>query len=120
MKLTIRRNQADIKGFFGNHKGVIFKLYGKCEVTSDELSLIERYKAQEHILVSGKFNNATVGNDQPFNITVNSLLWGTTFETGNLQALLKLEEDLKESCRSLKTLLEVMSSFGGEEVLEIV
>ena len=36
MKLTIKRNQADVKGLFGGHKGVRFSLYAKANITSEE------------------------------------------------------------------------------------
>ena len=39
MKLTIRRDQAAKKGVFGGHKGMIFSLYCKVEISSEEQEL---------------------------------------------------------------------------------
>jgi hypothetical protein len=50
MKLTIRRNQADVKGLFGGHKGVRFSLFGRVQVSTDENALIERYKVGDYAL----------------------------------------------------------------------
>lgn len=43
MKLVIRRNQADMKGFFGGHKGVKFSLFAKADITEEEQALIRKY-----------------------------------------------------------------------------
>jgi len=37
----------------------------------------------------------------------------------DVQKLLGLEDEVKSGCQNLKSLLEVISSFGGEEVIEI-
>ena len=52
MQLTITRNQADIKGLFGGHKGVSFSLSGQCSVSADEKALIERYKVGSYELAA--------------------------------------------------------------------
>lgn len=116
MRLVIRRNQADVKGLFGGHKGVSFSLFGKCAVSDSERALIDRYKVGEYILAS-----YTAGGQRPieFNIRVNDLISGATHQTDDIATLLKLEEEMKSGCSNLKDLLSVMASFGGEQTFEI-
>lgn len=118
MKLTIKRDQADVKGIFGGHKGVSFSLYAKAEITNDEQALIEHYKIGEYILAS--YDLPIKGSENmEFHLSVNRLTNGDKTETGSISTLLELEEKIKEGCQNLKTLLEVMKTFGGEEVIEI-
>ena len=56
VKLVIRRNQADVKGLFGGHKGVSFSLFGKCAVSDPERALIDKYKVGDYILASYTVN----------------------------------------------------------------
>lgn len=118
MKLTIRRNQADVKGMFGGHKGVSFSLFGKCAVSDAERALIDKYKVGDYILAS---YSVPTGRSEPieFRITVNNLISGTTNNANDIDTLLKLEEEMKTGCNNLKNLLMVMNSFGGEQVFEI-
>ena|SRR5205085_275601 len=118
MKLTIRRNQADVKGLFGGHKGVSFSLFGKCTVTDAERTLIDKYKVGDYILASYAVP-ARSGESIEFNIRVNELISGATHQTGDIDTLLKLEEQMKTGCDNLKSLLAVMASFGGEQVFEV-
>jgi hypothetical protein len=119
MKLTIKRNQADQKGIFGGHKGVNFTLYSRAELTRDERALIERYKVGDHILAEYALQPKGAVRPTEYRITVNRLATGTTDTTDSIGTLLDLESAIKEGCRNLKSLLEVMSTFGGEEVIEI-
>ena len=117
MKLTIRRNQSDVKGLFGGHKGVNFSLYSKVEITPDERALVDRYKVGDWALASRTF---TIGKeDHEYSLTVDRLLKGNTETMKDLADLQKWEEDIKESCTTLKNALQVMATFGGEEVIEI-
>jgi hypothetical protein len=118
MKLIIKRNQADAKGLFGNHRGVNFSLYGRCDVDSNEKVVIEKYKLGEHVLASYKI---TPNGRKPldFRITVNGIIAGQAVETEDIHTLLELEEAMKKGCRNLKSLLGVMATFGGEQSFEI-
>lgn len=117
MKLTIRRNQADVKGFFGGHKGVLFSVYSKADITAEEKALVERYKVGDWVLASRTF---TIGKDEhTYNLKVSRLLEGNTETMKDLADLQKWEEDIKESCKTLKNALLVMATFGGEQVIEI-
>jgi hypothetical protein len=118
MKLTIRRNQADVKGVFGGHKGVSFSLFGQCAVTDAEKALIAKYKVGEYVLA--KYTIDTGRNEPlPFTITVDGIIQGKSVETKDIETLLGVEEQMKSGCKNLTTLLTVMATFGGEEVIEI-
>lgn len=115
MKLTIRRNQADVKGLFGGHKGVNFSLSGQCSVAPEERALIDKYKVADYVLAS--YEKQLKGSEPlDVTITVNGMIAGTTVQTGDIKTLLELEEAMKNGCRNLKQLLEVMASFGGQQV----
>lgn len=119
MKLIIKRNQADQKGIFGGHKGVSFTLYSKAELTQHERALIERYKVGDHVLAEYSVQPKGAVRPTEYTITVNNLANGTTGTAGSIGTLLDLENAIKDGCLHLKTLLQVMSTFGGEEVIEI-
>jgi hypothetical protein len=118
MKLTIKRNQADVKGLFGGHKGVKFSLSGRCEISPNERSLIEKYKIGDYVLA--QYQKQIKGADPfDFRITVNGIISGTTVETEDIKTLRELEASMKIGCANMKELLGVMASFGGEEVFDI-
>jgi len=119
MKLTIRRNQADVKGLFGGRKGVNFSLSGRCEISGEERNLIEKYKLGEYVLATFQKPQGKGSDPINLNITVNGMISGTTVETGDIKTLLELEESMKAGCTNLKQLLEVMTTFGGEQVINI-
>jgi len=117
MKLTIRRNQADVKGLFGGHKGVRFSLYGRCDVNEAEKAVIAKYKVGDYVL--GTYQIKTRSEPLEFKITVNGIISGETVETDDIQTLLELEQSMKDGCKNLLNLLAVMGTFGGQEVFEI-
>lgn len=118
MKLTIQRNQADVKGFFGGHKGVNFSLSGKCQLTDDERGLIAKYKVEDYVLA--RYQKQVKGHEPiDFTITISGIIAGKTIETDDICTLLELEESMKTGCGNLKTLLAVMATFGGEQVFDI-
>jgi hypothetical protein len=117
MKLTIRRNQADVKGLFGGHKGVSFSLFGQCHVSEAEKALIAKYKVGEYVLA--KYTIDTGREPLEFTITVDGIIGGKTVEMRDIQTLRGVEEQMESGCKNLKDLLLVMSTFGGEEVIEI-
>lgn len=118
MTLTIKRNQADVKGFFGGHKGVNFSLSGRCAITADEQALIAKYKVGEYNLATYKIKPKG-GEPIDFRISVDGIVAGKSVETDDINTLLELEEAMKTGCSNLKNLLEVMATFGGQQVFEI-
>lgn len=114
MKLVIKRDQKAQTGLLGGHKGMIFLLSCRVELTSEEQELIKRYKAEMHPLT---FITDREGNKITKD-TVSSLMRGVTEELKDITILLNNEEVVKEACKGFKTLLVVMATFGGEEVIE--
>lgn len=114
MELVISRDQKSQTGLLGGHKGMIFLLSCRVELTQEELELIKKYKAESHPLT---FVTDREGNKIPKD-TVSTLIRGVTEEVKDISVLLNNEEVIKEACQSFKTLLEVMATFGGEEIIE--
>jgi hypothetical protein len=111
MKLTIRRDQADVKGMLGGHKGVTFSLWYQVGLTPTENDLVTRYRLGSHILCK---NNQGV----PL-LTVDQAIRGNREEMPSVQLLVHNERVVREACADFKQLLEVASTFGGEEVVDI-
>jgi hypothetical protein len=114
MKLIIKRDQQAQTGIFGGHKGMSFLLSYKVELTPDEKALVAKYKAENHPLT---FTTRSDGMDIPKD-TISSLMQGRTEEVKDITILLNNEEIIKDACKNFKILLEVMETFGGEEVIE--
>lgn len=103
MELVIKRDQD--KGFLG---GMKFILEVKAVLSEEEKNLVKKYKANKHILFSS--NNRTY--------TIDDLTYGIKDKVKDVSILLKNEDVYINSCKSLKTMLDVMKSFGGEYKLD--
>ena len=114
MKLIIERDQRDKTSILGKHKGVTFSLSCKVELTSEEKKLVERYQASGHVLT---YKSASDGARLPGQ-TVGGLMAGVYQEMDDVGTLLNNEEVIKSACQDFKNLLEVMKTFGGQEVTE--
>jgi hypothetical protein len=114
MKLYIKRNQKAQTGIFGGHKGMTFLLSCRVELTPEEQALVTKYKAETQPLT---YVDDPKAGRLPKD-TVSSLMRGTTEEVKDISVLLNNEEIVKGACKDFKTLLDVMASFGGEEVVE--
>ena len=90
-----------------------FSLSCRVELTPEENALIARYKAEDQPLTY-----RTVGDTQIPGLKIGDLVRGTYHELRDVTELLNYENTIKEACGSFKTLLMVMNSFGGEEVIE--
>lgn len=104
MELIIRRSQD--KGLLG---GMSFILYAKVRLTQEEEDLVKKYKAHKEVLYTKGEQRYTIG----------TLLNGVNEKCKDIGVLLNNEQVYKEACEYFKTLLKVMASFGGEEVIEI-
>lgn len=113
MKLIIKRDQA--KKMMG---GISFELQAKVELTDEENSLISKYKANKEVLMKKEVKIPFTGRALVLNITIGSLMMGQTFKCNDIGEILEYEKSVKESCESFKNYIEVMGSFGGEEVIE--
>ncbi|MEV7554692.1 hypothetical protein AB0N89_34175 [Amycolatopsis sp. NPDC089917] len=114
MQLIVKRNQADRRGVFGGHKGVDFSLFFKLVLSAGELNLVRRYKFEDQPLGWWAFQ----GTEVPIT-SVAEALEGKTMQWPSVVELLARENEIKRACRSLKLLIEVADSFGGEEVFDI-
>jgi hypothetical protein len=103
MKLSIKRNQD--KGLLG---GISFVLEARVMLTPQEDELVKKYKAHKEVLY----------HRGEYTYTINDLLGGVRDKCKDIQVLLNNEQVYKEACKTFKTLLQVMASFGGEEVFE--
>jgi hypothetical protein len=113
MKLIIKRDQKAQTGFLGGHKGMTFLLTTRVELTPEEQELVKRYKAENHPLTFATRDGAQIPKD-----TITSLMRGVSEEMRDIGVLLNNEEVVKSACRDFKLLLDVMATFGGEEVVE--
>ncbi|MCL5772854.1 MAG: hypothetical protein M1536_00545 [Firmicutes bacterium] len=114
MKLIIKRDQVAQTGFFGGHKGMSFTLTCRVDLTEQEKALIAKYKAENYPLTFTGYHDGTqVPKD-----TISSLTQGITAEVKDITILLNNEEIIKGACKNFKTLLDVMATFGGQEVIE--
>lgn len=108
MRLIISRRQADKKGMLGGHKGVSFTLTARIELTEDERRLLDHYKVWDYPLF-------TRGPGVP--ITIRHLAQGDTQTVDNVEVLLRNEEIIKDALDNVPPLLDVLRSFGGDEVV---
>jgi len=114
MNLIIKRDQKAQKGVFGGHKGMSFLLTCRVELSEEEQDLLAKYKAEEYPLT---YRTTEEGSQIPWH-TISDVVKGVNYEVKDVATLLSNEETMKEACKAFKTLLTVMASFGGEEVLE--
>jgi hypothetical protein len=103
MKLIIKRDQD--KGLLG---GISFVLEARVVLTPQEEDLVKKYKAHREVLYHRGDRSCTI----------NDLLNGVREKCKDIEVLLNNEEVYKASCKTFKTLLQVMASFGGEQVVE--
>ena len=119
MKLVLQKDQK--KGLTGK---VAFSIRAKAELTDEETSNIAKYKVGKTILytnlsdrgkgVLGMISRAALGLE----ITINDLVKGKMIECKDIYEMLALEDQMKEACKNFKQILNIMATFGGEEVLE--
>lgn len=93
-----------------------FLLGCRVELTPEEHSLITKYKAGNEPLTLLK-----IGEDvkQSGFLYIEDLVGGKSYECKNVTELLQAAEQIMKGCEGFKTLLTVMASFGGEEIVEI-
>ena len=114
MKLFIKRDQKAQTGLLGGHKGMLFQLTYRLELTPQEKELVSKYKAEEYPL----YSRTNLDGSKSSDMTVGRLMNGGTEELKDITILLNNEEVLKNACANFKILLGVMATFGGEEVVD--
>jgi hypothetical protein len=108
MKLTIQRSQEARKGMLGGHKGVEFSLYTRVSFTGEERQLLDHY---------GMWNYCVMQQAE-LPVTLANLNQGRHQTLGDVAVLLQNEDQVKEALDPIPLLLEVLRSFGGDEVIE--
>ena len=114
MKLFIKRDQKNQPtNLIGGYRGMLFQLSYRLELTPEEKALVSKYIAEDYSL--GALKGISL-----INMTVKSLMLGGKIELGDTKVteLIKNEQVLKDACSNFKTLLGIMSTFGGEEVVD--
>lgn len=121
MKLLVRRNQKQVKGWLGGDKGITFSLFVKGEFEPEELALIQKYKFDDALLHSWETRKPGGDADDLIyhRVYVSSLTNGKEFEASGIGELLLAEAKIIEAAQEMKQYLEAASTFGGERVIAI-
>ena len=113
MQLHLKRSQAS--KMFG---GVKFELEARATLTPEESGLINKYKVHDEILTEKHIKIPLTDRALIIKITIGSLVSGQAFKCNDIGEILNYEEEIKASCGKLRQLIEVMKTFGGEEIIE--
>jgi len=113
VRLIISRNQQDVKGVFGGHKGVQFTLGYRLELTQEEAELVRRYNLGSHTLTTRVIDGVSVPAT-----TLAELMAGRDQTVSDVTTLVNNERVIKDACDELPVLFDVCRSFGGDEVVE--
>jgi len=116
MKLFIKRDQKAHTGLLGGNYGMIFILSYRLELTPEESALVTKYKIEGYPLTFKADERDREGKQIP-TMTVRQLMSGGKDELKDITILLNNEQVLKNACSSFKTLIGIMATFGGEEVV---
>jgi hypothetical protein len=103
MQLVIKREKD--QGMLG---GISFILMAKANLTPEEDALLKKYKVSKEVVYQGAGRI----------YTVQTLRAGIREKAKDITVLLDIESSLKNACENLKTLLEIMENFGGQEIIE--
>lgn len=108
MKLILKRSQAQEKGLLGRHKGTKFILSCRVELTPEEEALIAKYNLEDD-----KYSAV-----YPSTIKQTSAYGEHKFEMEDIARLIDMENSIKEECENFKSLLNLMSTYDGEDIIE--
>ena len=111
MKLSITRDQD--KGLMG---GISFVLQVQVQLAGDEQEIIQKYKAHKEVLLTKTIS--IMGRSVDLAITIGGLMEGQKFKCKDIAEILTYEENVKDACSNFKNYIEIMSHFGGEEIIE--
>jgi hypothetical protein len=85
-------------------------------LSADEAELIKKYKVHKETLLIKTVS--MFGREFDLAITIENLINGQKFKCKDIAEIITYEENVKEACDTLKNNIEVMKSFGGEDVFE--
>ncbi|MEO0089303.1 MAG: hypothetical protein ABIK56_02085 [candidate division WOR-3 bacterium] len=91
-----------------------FILTCRVELNQEETALVEKYKTWDYVVHSFE----TIDGSKAIWTIEDLVKRGRSVACDGVVTLLQYEEDIKNACKNLKTLLLVMASFGGTEVFE--
>jgi hypothetical protein len=97
----------------GGHKGVVFTLGYRLELTPEEAELVREYKLDDYPLTWTTIQGQRMPDD-----TIARLVAGRSQSLTDVTTLLNNEEVVKSACDALPPLFEVVRSFGGDDVIE--
>ena len=128
MKLIIERSQKSA-GMIS--KKQVFSITVRAEISAVEREAIDKYKLSDEVLyVDGDtpdYNpgsvmstlGAVAKNMRVGKLIVRNLVDGKTFESDNIADMLGTEEQITNAAKNLKTYLDVATTFGGREVIDL-
>ncbi len=121
MKLVIKRTKKS--GFSGKSK---YELYVRADVTEEEATLIRENSLGKHIVtyhdkggVAEGFFSALMKMIRDTRMTVDTFVRGTTFTCKDVTELIEIEDETRGAALTLRTILEIARTFGGEEVIDV-
>lgn len=112
-------------------KKQVFSITVRAEISAIEREAIDKYKLSDEVLyVDGDtpdYNpnsvmstlGAVAKNMRVGKLVVRNLVDGKTFESDNIADMLGTEEQITNAAKNLKTYLDVATTFGGREVIEL-
>lgn len=113
MRLVITRSQTEVKGMLGGSKGFSFTLAYRLELTANEQEIVRKYKLGTYAVTFKTVQGSSYPDD-----TIDSMCIGASQTVGSVETLLRNESVIKDACDKLPILFQVVSSFGGSEVIE--
>jgi len=131
MRLKLRRDQKS--GLTGS---ITFKLLAIVDLDADEVAVVKKYKLGKEILYETPKGTAalqllssggalagitaTIAAKATNQIlTVNDLVNGKEISCKNINEMLAAEEQIRQACLGLSSILLACEHFGGEEIIEI-
>jgi len=123
MKLILSKEQQK-KGVMS--KKLVYSLTVKADLTEDEMSNLTKYEMNDTVLYSDVEGDPAASAWKALKtiatstvIKVSDLSLGRTIECSSFMEIMAIEQQVISACNNLKNLLEAMSNFQGEHVVEI-
>ena len=113
MRLVVKRSQTEVKGMLGGSKGFSFTLAYQVQLTPEEQEIVRKYKLGTYPVTFKTIQGNSIADD-----TIDSMTMGTSQTVSSVETLLRNEEVIKDACDKLPVLFDVISSFGGSEVID--
>ncbi|MDE2166096.1 MAG: hypothetical protein KGJ66_07140 [Alphaproteobacteria bacterium] len=116
MKLLLRRGQKS--GVLSS--SVTFTLDVRADLTEQELANIKTYKlGKEELFSRGEAGDGLIKRLRTHvTLTVDDLVRGKRIDCPDIVEMLDVVQQIKESCKLFKRILDASAQFGGEEVIE--